>query len=106
MYLATQSYTQVYSPFGSYVVERHANGAERRFDTPEPAISSKAAKPTRFEAVDFPSQRKAGDLLSNEQAAVGLKLQRYYPIHCVGPTPSRLQTLLNQLTGKAEACVR
>jgi hypothetical protein len=104
MYLAAQSNTQVYSPFGSYVVEQHASGDERRFDVPEPAM--KATEAAQFEVADVPSQWKAGDVLSNEQAAVGLRLQRYYPIHCVGPTPCRLQMLLNQLMGRAEASVR
>ena len=81
MYLANPSNTQVYSPFGSYVVEQHA---------------------TQFEAVEMPSLRKASDVLSNEQAAVGLKLQRYYPIHAVGPTPTRLQILLNMVFHKSE----
>ena len=84
MYLASQSNTQVYSPFGSYVVEQHVSA-------------------TKFENVELPPQRKAGGTLSNEQAAVGLKLQQYYPIHAVGPTPTRLQILLNMLLQKADS---
>ncbi|MET0669917.1 MAG: hypothetical protein ABWY66_07960 [Xanthobacteraceae bacterium] len=100
----TQSNTQVYSPLGSYVVERRAGGDERRFEAPTPAM--KATEAAQFEMADVPSQRKAGDVLSNEQAAVGLRLQRYFLIHGVSPTPSRLQMLLNQLMGKAEVGVR
>jgi hypothetical protein len=83
MYLTSQSNTQVYSPFGSLVVEQHA-------------------PPSRFEVIDLPPQRKAGSALSNQQAAVGLKLQHYYPIHFVGPTPTRLQILLNMLLQRNE----
>ena len=38
MYLTNQSNTQVYSPFGTYVVEQHDKGFDtgRRFDVPEP----------------------------------------------------------------------
>ena len=103
MSLATQSSTQVYSPFGSYVVERHSNGDERRFDVAEPTAFTKAGEPARFENADLPTRRKAGDVLSNEQAAVALKLQRYYQLHSVGSTPARLQTLLNELIAKADA---
>ena len=104
MYLTTPSNTQVYSPFGSYVLERHASADERLFDVPEPA--RKVIQTTQFEMADVPSQRKAGNVLTNEQAAVGLRLQRYFQVHCLSPTPSRLQMLLNQLVGKAEAGVR
>lgn len=31
MHLATQSTTQVYSPFGTYVVEQHDNGPDAHF---------------------------------------------------------------------------
>jgi hypothetical protein len=83
MYLASQSNTQVYSPFGSFVVEQHV-----------PEI--------RFGVVDLPPQRKVDSALSNEQAAVGIRLQHYYPIHAVGPTPTRLQILLNMLLHKTD----
>ena len=38
MHLISQSTAQVYSPFGTYVVEQHDKGFEtgRRFDVPEP----------------------------------------------------------------------
>ncbi len=38
MYVPNQSTTQVYSLFGTYVVEQHDRGFEldRRFDVPEP----------------------------------------------------------------------
>ena len=86
MYLASQSSTQVYSPFGSYVMEQH----------------NKASKIPVFEPLDLPSKRKDGEALSNEQAAVSLKLQNYFAIHSVGPTPTKLQILLNVLMHKAK----
>ena len=62
MDLANESNTQVYSPLGSYVVEQRGKGRDhgQRFLA------------TKFEVADLPSQRKAGDVLSNEQAAVSL----------------------------------
>jgi hypothetical protein len=63
----------------------------RRFERSEPAFA-----PTKFEVPDLP-QRKDDNVLTVEQAAIGLGLQRYYPIHSVGPTPARLQILLNLL---------
>jgi hypothetical protein len=90
MYLASQSNTQVYSPLGSYVVEQHDKsdeGARRR--------------PSHFEPLELP-RRKATDVLSNEQAAVALSLQSYFPIHAVGPTPTRLQILLNMLLHRTD----
>lgn len=105
MHLATQSNTQVYSPFGSYVVERHANGDQRRLHVPEPPISVRAVDVIKFEVPDVLLPRQAGDVLSNEQAAVALALQRYYQLHSVGPTPSRLQMLLNELMEKSEVDV-
>jgi hypothetical protein len=38
MYFPNQNTTQVYSPFGTYVVEQHdkGSGKDRRFDVPEP----------------------------------------------------------------------
>ena len=92
MYLASQSSTQVNSPFGSYVVEQHKGfDVARRFERSEPAFA-----PTKFEVPDLP-QRKDDNVLTVEQAAIGLGLQRYYPIHSVGPTPARLQILLSLL---------
>ena len=92
MDLANESNTQVYSPLGSYVVEQRGKGRDhgQRFLA------------TKFEVADLPSQRKAGDVLSNEQAAVSLGVQRYYPIHSVGPTPTRLQILLSVLLHKCK----
>ena len=58
--------------------------------------SSTQVAPTKFEAPDLP-QPKDDNVLTVEQAAIGLGLQRYYPIHSVGPTPARLQILLNLL---------
>ena len=48
MYFPNQNTTQVYSPFGTYVVEQHDKGFEkdRRFDVPEPQPRSTAAKDT------------------------------------------------------------
>ena len=90
MYLASQSSTK--PPFGSYVVEQPKGfDVARRFERSEPAFA-----PTKFEVPDLP-QRKDDNVLTVEQAAIGLGLQRYYPIHSVGPTPARLQILLNLL---------
>jgi hypothetical protein len=83
MYLASPSSTQVCSPFGSYVVEQHDS------------------RQVAFELPDLP-KRLCG-ALSFDQAAVGLRLQRYYPVHSVGPTPTRLQNLLNMLHHQGEA---
>ena len=92
MYLASSGNTQVYSPFGSDVVEQHKGfDVARRFERPEPGFN-----PTKFEAPNMP-QWKDDNLLTVEQAAIGLGLQRYYQIHSVGPTPARLQILLNLL---------
>ena len=95
MYLANQSNTQVYSLFGS---EQRANAFDDRR-----RAGVKATEQTKFEAVDVPAKRKDSDLLSSEQAAVALRLQRYYQIQFVGPTPTRSQMLLNELMGRAEA---
>ena len=43
-----------------------------------------------------------GDLLSPEQAAVGLSLRRYYQLH-LGPTPARLRMLLIEFARRVEA---
>jgi hypothetical protein len=37
-----------------------------------------------------------------EWRAVGRGLQQYYQIHAVGPTPARLQMLLNELMRRGE----
>ena len=58
--------------------------------------SSTQVAPIKFEVPDLP-QRKDDNVLTVEPAAIGLGLQRYYPIHSVGPTPARLQILLNLL---------
>jgi hypothetical protein len=79
MCLASQSSTQVYSPFGSYIVEQH--------DT----------RQATFETASLPIRHNPQGALSFDQAAVGLRLQQYYPVHSVGPTPTRLQILLNIL---------
>ena len=51
MYLASSGNTQVYSPFGSYVVEQHKGfDVARRFERPEPGFN-----PTKFEAPNCPS---------------------------------------------------
>ena len=84
MCLASQGTIQVYSPFGSYVVEQH--------DNRQPA----------FDVPDLPKRHNDGSALSFNQAAIGLGLQRYYPVHCVGPTPSRLQILLSILLRRRE----
>ena len=90
MYLASQSSTQ--ATVRLHVVEQHKGfDVARRFERSEPAFA-----PTKFEVPDLP-QRKDDNVLTVEQAAIGLGLQRYYPIHSVGPTPARLQILLNLL---------
>ena len=97
MYLVKQSSTQVYSPFGSYVVEQYDSAFfdyERHFNVPEQEVS-----PARTENAKF----EVGDLLSMAQAAVGQSLQHYYQFHAAGPTPTRLQMLLNELNQRAEA---
>ena len=40
MFPSTQAYTQVYSPFGSYVVEQHDAGCLKRYidDLPRPDL--------------------------------------------------------------------
>ena len=38
-----------------------------------------------------------GAALSADQTAVGQALQRHYQLHCVGPTPARMEMLLNEL---------
>ena len=94
MYLANQSTTQVSLPFGSYVVEQQ-NVAENVVSC------SEEAQRTKFEVVDVPPKRN-GDLLSTEQAVVARSLQRHYQLYSVGPTPSRLQTLLNEFMGRTK----
>ena len=79
MHLASQSTTQIYSPFGTYVAEQH--------DTCQ----------TSFAVPDLPSRHNNCGTLSYDQAAVGLGLKRYYPAHSLDTTPSRLQILLNIL---------
>jgi len=92
MYLLafSQTNTQVYSPLGSYVVEQHDKdneGGRRRS--------------TNFEPLEVP-RRKATDVLSNDQSAVALSLQHYFPIHAAGPTPTRMQILLNMLLHRTD----
>ena len=49
MYVPNQSTTQVYSLFGTYVVEQHDRGFEqdRRFDVPEPITFEPPSTPAR-----------------------------------------------------------
>ena len=77
MYLTSQGSAQVYSPFGSYIVEQH-DGHQSSFAVP-----------------DLPAGHKGCGALSFDQAAIGLGLQRYYPAHSIELTPSRLQVLMN-----------
>jgi hypothetical protein len=44
--------------------------------------------------------------LSPEQIAIGQNLQRYYQLHSVGPTPTRLQMLLDELMRRSQAAAR
>ena len=45
---------------------------------------------------------QSGGLLSPAQFAIGKKLQSYYQLHCVGPTPERLQMLLDEFQRRSE----
>jgi hypothetical protein len=74
MYLSSGN-TQVYSPFGSYVVEQHDSGIDRH---------------SQCETV-------------HEQANAALRVQQYCQMHGVGPTPTRLQILWNILLHKHSA---
>ena len=56
-----------------------------------------------LEVSDVLANNEDGDLLSPEQAAIGLSLRRYYQLNSVGPTPQRLRMLLVELTRRAEA---
>lgn len=56
-----------------------------------------------FAPKDVLPPRRAGSPLSPEQAAIADKLQRYYQLHSVGPTPARLQMLLDELMRRSEA---
>jgi hypothetical protein len=76
MYLSSGN-TQVYSPFGSYVVEQHDSGTERH---------------RRREAVH-----------DEEAVNAALRIQEYCPIHAVAATPIRLRILWNILLHKDSA---
>ena len=56
-----------------------------------------------FEAPDVLPQQLEPDRLSPEQSAIALGLQRYYQFVCVGPTPKRMQMLLDELQRRAAA---
>lgn len=43
-----------------------------------------------------------GNPLTPEQVAIGHSLRAYYQLHGVGPTPMRLQMLLDELTRRAK----
>jgi hypothetical protein len=49
MYVPNQSTTQVYSLFGTYVVEQHDRGFEldRRFEVPEPIAFERHSAPAK-----------------------------------------------------------
>ena len=56
-----------------------------------------------LEVKDVLANGDNGDLLSPEQAAVGLSLRRYYQLHPLGPTPARLRMLLTEFERRVEA---
>ena len=43
-----------------------------------------------------------GDLLSPEQATIGLSLRRYYQLHPLEPTPARLRMLMVEFARRVE----
>jgi hypothetical protein len=57
---------------------------------------------TMFEVKDPVAIASTGAALSPEQQGIGQRLRQYYQLHCVGPTPKRLQMLLNELNRRAE----
>jgi hypothetical protein len=75
MYLSGGN-TQVYSPFGSYVVEQHDNGIVDR--------------------------HPRGDTV-HEAINPALRMHQYCPIHAGDPTPTRLRILWNILLHKDSA---
>jgi hypothetical protein len=54
-----------------------------------------------LEVKDVPFERPDGDLLSPEQNAIAISLRHYYQFIAVGPTPKRLQMLLDELMRRA-----
>lgn len=94
--LPTQGNTQVYSPFGTYVVEQHDTAC----DTP-PVPAEPDTKEGRFEPIPNLPPYWAGSVLSSDQAVIALFLQRYYQSGSAGPTPERLSALLHELEREA-----
>ena len=62
MYLSSSN-TQVYSPFGTYVVEQHHRNGQ-------------------------------------EPSEAAIRIHQHYPLHAVGPTPSRMKILWNIMLHK------
>ena len=56
-----------------------------------------------FKASDVVPKMQGSSALTPEQASIGLGLHRYYQFASVGPTPKRMQMLLNELMRRAEA---
>ena len=56
-----------------------------------------------LETRDVVPQQQGSSALTPEQASIGLGLQRYYQFAAVGPTPKRMQMLLNELMRRADA---
>jgi hypothetical protein len=101
----SQGTAQVYSPFGSYVVEQHAPAFEARLGVAEPDAAAppppQAAPDDTFEVINSPPKRFGG--LSSDQAGIGRQLQRYYQLGCVDPTPADLEMLLQELRRRTKA---
>jgi hypothetical protein len=108
MHTVSQGTAQVYSPFGSYVVEQHASAFEVRLGLAEPETAAppppRASGDDTFKVVNAPPKRFGG--LSSDQAAIALCLQRYYQTGCAGSTPTCLETLLRELKRRTEAEAR
>ena len=49
-----------------------------------------------------PAHRKDGPLTPTQRTIIGLQLQRYYQRNCDGPTPERLQMLLDEFQRRSE----
>ena len=49
-----------------------------------------------------PAHPNGGPLTPAQRAIIGLQLQSYYQLHCVGPTPARLKMLLDELLRRLE----
>ena len=103
--LPTQGNTQVYSPFGSYVVEQHDTACDAAPLPEEPSapLPQAGREEGRFEVIPNLPPYWAGTVLSSDQAMIALFLQRYYQPGNAGPTPERLRALLHELERETQA---